>query len=530
MKTLLLFLAATALTGCGGTGQEDGTRLAPAELRRALGAEPATLDPPSAIDNFSAQVIYDLYEGLTAISPEGQVVPGVAAEWAIDATATEYKFTLRSDAKWSNGNAVRAQDFVSSWHRAIDRRFSLPISNDIKTLAGANEIVAGREPVESLGVVAESDTVLRVKLDKPVAYFLELLAHNTMLPVFSDESARSHQGGQLISNGPYKLAAWQPGGSVKLDANTHYWNRANVKVDHVTYLIITNQDAQYAAYRSGQVDITDTAPPAALKEYGADKSRELFVSPYLATAYYGLNFLSEKLAKNLSLRTALVMAVDRNRLVASLGLGQVAAYGLIPPGTWNYATQNYKWSSLNNNEREKNARDFYEKAGYSRQNPLKLRLLVNSSQSIKQTALVVAAMWKETLGVETLITDEEFRVFLQSRKNPKSWDVLRLAWNADFNDASSFLEVFTTNAQNNDISYRSQLFNASVQRAALSTDLSERRILLENSEKILLADYPIVPLYHFVSKHLVKPYVLGFRSNPYDRIASKSLTVQSTAK
>jgi oligopeptide transport system substrate-binding protein len=219
------------------------------------------------------------------------------------------------------------------------------------------------------------------------------------------------------------------------------------------------------------------------------------------------------------------MAIDRRRLVASLALGQTPAFGFVPPGTWNYEPQQWNWESLNDADRIVQARRLYAEAGFSGSTPLRLRLLLNSSPSIKQTAILVAAMWKEVLGVDTILTDEEFRVFLESRHDKHKWEVVRLAYTADYNDASSFLDIFRTNSSNNDTGYSNPLFDKFLDEAASTADSNIRRNLLANAERSMLDDYPVIPLYYLVSKRLVKPYVLGVKPNALDRVGSKELSL-----
>jgi oligopeptide transport system substrate-binding protein len=129
------------------------------------------------------------------------------------------------------------------------------------------------------------------------------------------------------------------------------------------------------------------------------------------------------------------------------------------------------------------------------------------------------------LGIDTTLSDEEFRVYLQTRHDKKKWDVLRLAWNADYNDASNFLDIFRMNSSNNDTGYSSAEFDKLMDNAGNTADPGVRRGLLESAERLMLADYPVIPLYFFVSKRLVKPYVLGVRPNALDRVGSKGLQV-----
>ncbi len=511
--------------GCSHHTHSSVVELTEPLLERGLGGEPASLDPAAATDNFSTQVIQDLYEGLTSESSTGKVVPGVASSWSIDPSGTTYTFHLRSDARWSNGQPVRADAFVTAWRRVVDPQQRSPVSNDLRLIAGATAIIAGRQPPSSLGVAAPSDDVLIVNLEQPAPYFPQLVAHSATFPVYSDAIARSHDPRTWVSNGPFILSAWRPGVGLELTRNVTYWDRANVQIERVEYQFASDQNLQFFAYRAGQLDMTDTVPSNAIDSLRKEHPDELVIAPYLATAYFGLNFVVGQLSGNIKLRKALSMAIDRQRLVNALALGQTSAYGFVPPGTWNYEPQRWEWASLDDSNRLIEARRLYKEAGYSVDTPLRLRLLFNSSPSIKQTAIMVAAMWKEELGIDTALTDEEFRVFLQSRRDRKNWDVVRLAWNADYNDASNFLDIFRLTSPNNDIGYANPIFEKYLDDAAKTADQEARRRLLQEAERTMLADYPVIPLYFFVSKRLVKPYVLGVKPNALDRVGSKSLVV-----
>jgi oligopeptide transport system substrate-binding protein len=495
------------------------------KLRRGIAGEPSSLDPAAATDNFSSQVIQDLYEGLTRESSGGEVVPGVAASWDVDPTGTKYTFRLRPNARWSNGKRVIASEFVASWQRVLDPKQGSPVSSELRLLKGAAAIISGKLPPTSLGVVAQGSDVLIVNLEQPAPYFPQVLAHSAAFPIYSDFSARSHIAISWISNGPFILSSWLPGTSIQLKRNAAYWDRANVRLDSVDYQIAPDQNSQFAAYRAGQLDMTDTVPSNAIESLRKERPQELVIAPLLATAYYGVNLEVPQLQGNLKLRKALSMAIDRRRLVASLALGQTPAFGLVPPGTWNYEPQQWDWESLSDADRIVEARRLYAEAGFPGSTPLRLRLLLNSSPSIKQTAILVAAMWKEVLGVDTILTDEEFRVFLESRHDKHKWDIARLAWTADYNDASSFLDILRSDSSNNDTGYSNPLFDKFLDEAANTADSSVRRGLLAKAERSMLDDYPVMPLYFFVSKRLVKPYVLGVKPNALDRVASKELSL-----
>jgi len=492
-------------------------------LRRGIAGEPTTLDPAAAADSFSQDLLRDLYEGLTAESPAGEVIPGVASSWTVDAAGTQYTFQLRSDARWSNGAPVRAADFVAAWRRVVDPKQGSPVADDLRLIAGASAIIAGTAPAATLGVYAPSDGVLIVKLEQPAPYLPQLLTHAAAYPIYSEAGARSHDANTWVSNGPYVLAGWSHGTALDLAQNAHYWDRKNVHIPRVQYQVVSDENSQFARYRAGQLDLTDTVPTNAIPGLRREHSTELITAPYLATVYYGLNLSAPPFAASIKLRQAVAMAIDRKRLVDALAFGQAGAYGFVPAGTWNYTPQSWKWKELPDAERISEAKRLYAEAGYSNRSPLRLRVLFNSNPVIKNTALIIAAMWKETLGIDVELMDEEYRVFLQSRHDKSRWDVARLAWVADYNDAGNFLDIFRERSINNDVAYANHSLDALLDEAASTSNTQRRREILESAERALLDDYPVVPLYFFVSKRLVKPYLEGVQSNPLNRVESKAL-------
>ena len=519
----LIVLVSGLLSGCHPTSHPDRN-----VLRRGLGGEPGTLDPGLSADTYSDAVLLDLYEGLTAESTTGEVVPGVAESWTVDATATEYSFHLRADAHWSNGERIRAQDFVDSWRRAIDPKFGSPDADDFRLIAHASAILAGEEPPSALAASAPSDAVLVVKLERPAPYFPEILAHTSTYPVYLKHpgAVGTHDPKKWISNGPYVLSEWLPNTRADLKINQAYWDRSRVHITGVRYEFTANDSAQYAAYRAGQLDMTDLVPVNALPLIRQQHPSELQITPFLGTVYYGINLANGALSSR-ALRQALAMAIDRKRLVDSLGFGQVPAYGFVSPGTANYTPQEWDWKSLADAEREQRAKKLYLQSGFSPAKPLRLRVLFNANEVIQRTAVLIAAMWKEVLGIDVDLTGEEYKVFLQSRHDTSRWDVARLAWSADFNDASNFLEVLGGRSPNNDMSYQNSEFDTDLDIAANSLDTSERRGTLQRAERVMLNDYPIIPLYHFVSKRLIKPYLHGVVTNPFNRVPSKILTLDA---
>jgi oligopeptide transport system substrate-binding protein len=528
----LAFELATLLTllGCSpNPGRSSDKAIAPEPpvvLRRGLGGEPASLDPASAADTFSFEVTRDLYEGLASEAPDGTVLPGVASKWVISATGTQYTFTLRPDAKWSNGSPVRAQDFVEAWRRVVDPKRASPVADTLRPVAGAAAILLGQLPPSSLGVTAVRDDLLVVNLERPAPYFPQLLTHSATFPVFSEETAKSHNPKNWVSNGPYVLSSWTPGSILKLQKNLRYWDATKVQIPNVDYILIPDENAEFRQYRAGQLDVTQSVPSSALDLVRAERPNELFVTPFLGTAYYVLNLRSQFFATNLNLRKSLALAMDRKALENTiLPFGQRPAYGFVPPGTWNYDPQSWDWLNITDQERTAEARRLYILAGFSPHRPLHLRVLINSNNSVKQVAIAVASMWKQTLGIDTEIIDEEYRVFLDSRRDTSRWEVARLGWTADYNDAGNFLDTLRSGSANNNARYERPQYNELLDRAASSSDPLVRRRLLEDAEKMMLSDYPILPIYFYSSKRLIQPRVRGVTANPLNRLYSKHLMI-----
>ncbi len=518
---------AIAVAACSDQNDSGSRQNHDALLRRGLSGEPASFDPAAAADNFSTQVMQDLYEGLMTESPSGAAAPAVASSWPVDSTGRKYTFTLRENARWSNGKPVRSQDFVSAWQRVVAPRNGSPVSDNLRLIEGAEAIIDGKAPPSSLGVYAPDDKTLIVNLKLPAPYFPEVLTHSSTFPIYSEASATSHSPATWVSNGPYVLRFWRRGATIELAKNPQYWDRAHVEIAAVQYQIASDDTDQFSRYRAGELDMTNSVPPNAFPLLKELHSTELVVAPILATAYYGVNLKVGPTAASVKLRQALAMAVDRRRLSATLGAGQSPAYGFLPPDVWNYHQQVLPWKDLSDAARINEAKRLYSEAGYSSARPLQLRLLFNSSVVIKQTAILIAAMWKEILGIDTELFDEEYRVFLNSRHDPTHWDVARLGWVADFNDASNFLNIFRKNASNNVGGYSSPDFDALLDAAAASADPAQRRSLLEKAELVMLNDYPIIPLYHFVSKRLVKAYVSGVSPSPLDSVPTKALSLSA---
>ncbi len=532
---ILLFVITCPLA-CSGGGHGSGTSVTPIQkdklndtriLRRGLPGEPRTLDPQLGEDTFSFPVLRDLYEGLTAEDRNGQIVPGAAESWAVDKSGTIYTFVLRKDAKWSNGNRIVAAEFVQGLRRAVDPHTASGSSALLVVIKGAGEIIAGRKKVAELGVTAINESSVRIELEHPAPFVLQVLSQPIAAPVYIPPTALTTMTGDTdktrLSNGAYTLIRRIPGSFIELARNTNYWDASNVSIEQVRYINAESEATEIREYVAGQIDLTSTIPAPDLERITLKYGSEIQSAPILGTLYLGLDVSEPPLRDNRDLRQALSMAVDRDRISKLVTVGVTPAYTFVAQGINGYHAPAYSWSVWTREHQLEHARMLFARSGYSDTKPLHLTLYFNSGESIQRIMIAIAASWKQNLGVITDLVSDEFRVFLAGRKDHSRWDVARLGWYADYDDAASFLEVFSRTNSQNDPGYMSPEFNKLIDDARIEPDPGQRILLLQKSENVLLNDYPIIPVYFYTARRLVKPYLGGAEITPLNHTYSKHL-------
>ncbi len=526
LAALLVFAA----TGCGRAPAPEAREAggaAPIVFRRGNGPEPATLDPQRAQDENSRDVIRDLYEGLVAETSTGEQVPGAASSWSVSEDGLEWTFNLRPEGRWSNGDAVTAADFVAGFRRAVDPATASTEAGLLMPVAGAREIIAGEAAPETLGVQAPDPHRLVLTLARPTPYLLGLLTHPVTFPVHRPSLAEHGNGfarpGRMVTNGAYRLDAWEPQSYVQLVRNEFF--RERPQVDRVRFMTFDLAEAELNHYRTDALDYTSQIPMARYQWLKDNLGDELYLTPALSTQYWLFNTLRPP-TDDLRVRQALAMAVDREQLVdAVLGSGDAPAFGLVPPGVLNYTAQSFAWLELPMPERIGRARALLAEAGYGADNPLQLTVHYNTDENLRRVAVAVTSMWREHLGVESMLYNEEFRVMLSRRKDPDQWRVLRLSWRGDYNDASNFLEILKTTGAVSDTGYDDPVYEGLLRDAAVEQDPAARRALLEAAERRMLESVPILPLYHPVSRQMVKPWVRGYAPNILNRTYTRNISI-----
>lgn len=520
-------LSALLFAGCG-AGESAGSR--GNVLARSLGPEPESLDVHVARSTQAGIVLRDLGEGLVGYSAAGELVAAAAERWVVSEDGLEYRFWLRPEARWSNGEPVLAEHFVYSFRRLVDPATAAFYAQFLIDIENAEAITHGERASNELGVAAPDPLELTIRLVRPVPYFLSLLTHNSAFPVYPP-SVDQHgndfaRPGKLVSNGAYKLDAWELASVITLSRNEYYWNNAGTAIDRVRYLVTPEPMAEMNRYRAGELDITETVPTELFAQLRIERPDELRVAPFLNVYYYGFNLTKPPFKNNAKLRQALSMAIDREVITEKItGRGEQPAYGWVPPGVDNYESMQFSYANLDLKERHAAARRLYAEAGYSDDNPLQIEIRYNSSEAHQRIALAVREMWRATLGFEATLINEEFQVLLANMLAREVTQVFRSSWSGDYNDASAFLAIMQSGNPSNLPGFASDEFDSLVARAAVQMDPQHRQRYLEEAERVLLAAHPVIPLYFYVSKHLIRPRVAGWQDNVLDYHYSQHLSL-----
>ncbi len=530
-------LMTIGLYGCGAEtdraepiGGASGQELAEEQvLRWGNGAEPGSLDPHRTQGVPGSNIGRDLFEGLTSEAPDGTVIAGAAESWEISDDGKTYRFFLRPEARWSNGDPVTADDFVYSLRRSLDPATLSNYTFILNPILNAEAVAAGELPTTEVGVRALDTHTLEIQLENITPYFLGLLTHSASYPVHPP-SAEAHgnqyaRPGNLVSNGAYRLEEWVVQSHVKLVRNENYWDNGRTTIDEVWYYPTEDQTAELSRFRAGELDLSNAIPKRQVDWIRENLPEELVISPYLGTYYFGFNLTRPPFQDSPELRRALALAVDRDIITGQVtNAGEVPAYGWVPP-VQNYTGQQMPEAAWTQEERVAEARRLYALAGYSEENPLRTRILYNTQEDHRRIAVAIASMWKQTLGVEVEILNQEWKVFLDTRQQKIETELYRSGWIGDYNDAYTFAELFASGSGLNHTGYSSPDYDRLLREASAEGDMKRRAELLQQAERVLVEDLPIMPLYFYVTARLVRPWVGGFTPNIMDHHRSQNFHI-----
>ncbi|YCI83314.1 ABC transporter substrate-binding protein [Enterobacteriaceae bacterium] len=500
------------------------------ELVRHIKDEPASLDPVKAVGLPEIQVIRDLFEGLVNQDEKGTLIPGVATRWQSNDNRV-WTFTLRDDARWSDGTPVTADDFVYSWQRLVDPKNTSPFAwfAALAGIVNAQAIIDGKQAPATLGVRATDKRTLTVQLDKPVPFFPNLAANFALYPVpkatvekFGNDWTKP---GNLVGNGAYVLQDRVVNEKLVVVPNTHYWDNAKTVLQKVTFLPINQESAATKRYLAGDIDITESFPKNLYQKLLKDIPGQVYTPAQLGTYYYAFNTQKGPTADP-RVRLALSMTIDR-RLMAEkvLGTGEKPAWRFTPDVTAGFTPRPARMEEMSQQELNAEAKTLLKAAGYGPGRPLNLTLLYNTSENHQKIAIAVASMWKKNLGVDVKLQNQEWKTYIDSR-NTGNFDVIRASWVGDYNEPSTFLSLLTSSHSGNIARFKDPAYDKVIEQASIETTDNARNADYNEAENIIASKAPIAPIYQYTNGRLIKPWLKGYPiNNPEDVAYSRTMYI-----
>jgi oligopeptide transport system substrate-binding protein len=517
---LALAMVATVTVGCGDNtkDQASGSDTAkPQVFNIAYTAEPPTLDPSTTTANAAFTIMNAITEGLYRIDKDNKVQPAMASALPeISKDGKTYTVKLRDGVTWADGSPVTAHDFEYSWKRTADpaskSQYAFMMNQWIE---GAADFNSGKEKTgDKMGVIAKDDKTLEIHLIQPVAFFTSQLAFPLFLPenkAFVEKNAGKYgaDADKTLANGPFILDKWEHEQSLVLKKNPKYWDAANVKLESVTLQIVKDTASAVNLFQADQVDLAQINRDQVTE--WKDKP-EYTLNPELTNAYFQFNGKVKGL-DNAKIRKALTLAVDRQAYVdVVLGNGSVPSTGLVPVGTADgnggifRKTAGDNEAAFNADEAKKLLAEGLKEAGLEKLPTFKF--LGDDTETARKTLEFIQAQWKQNLGVDIDPNPVPHKVRLDKSKN-HDYDIVMSLWGADYNDPMTFLDMWITGGDFNEVNYSNTAYDEKVKKAQTEVDPKVRTQLMVDAEKILMNDMPVGPLYFRTMAYIKRTSVQG---------------------
>lgn len=504
-----------AAFGCRGSSSEPRGKI----LNVGNRSEVQDLDPHLVTGIAEFRALGALFEGLVNLDPASlKPIPGVAERWEVSADALHYRFYLRENARWSNGDPVTAEDFVYAWQRMLSPALGAEYAYLLHCLKNAKDFNEGRlQDFSEVGVKAVSPHLLDVFLENPVPYFLSMQIHFAWFPVHRGTIERfgsmTQRGSPWtrpenhVGNGPFRVAAWKPDEVLAVERNPYYWDAARVRLDGVRFYPISNELTEERLFRSGRLHITYTVPMFRIDAYRREQPNVLQIHPYLQSYFYRFN-VTRAPFQDERVRQAFSYAIDRKALAEEVWkAGEQPAYCLTPPNTNGYTCRTRVPYDPERAQQLLAAAGFPEGKGFPH-----VQLLYNTAETDRIVAEAVQQMWRRTLGVQVELVNQEYKVYLSSMSNLE-YDIARSTWLGDVYDPVNFLECFLSTSGNNRTGFASPEFDAYIEQAYKATDAAVREEALQQAESMLLTHAVIAPVAFMTQKFLMAENVRGYAPN-----------------
>lgn len=538
---------ATTPTETTPTTPTETTTPAGMELKFNNGAEPKTIDPGIMEGVPEFRIAMQIYEGLTAYNPQDlSPLPGTAESWEVSPDGLVYTFHLRTNAVWSDNTPVNAETFKYSWLRVLKPETASPYAyqlyyiknaqkyNSIKKDDNGNPLVDEKGEAlkdengnlvtevtaEEVGIEVVDPQTLKVTLEAPTPYFLNLMSFQTYLPVpkhvidavGNDKWSLPEN---LVCNGAFKISEWIPKSHIKFVKNETYWDKDKVKLDAIYYYPLEDSNSAIEKYINGEFDWIERVP--------SEKIEEMMTRPdfrkaaYLGTYFYRVNVTKIEALKDPNVRRALYLAINRDEIVNYITkAGEIPAYEFVPSNMPNYSAYVDSAATLTDAEKIDEAKKLLADAGFADGKGFpKISILYNTDENHKKIAESIQQMWKTNLGIEVDILNQEWKVYLDSQTQ-LNYDIARSGWIGDYVDPNTFLDMWLKDGGNNNTGWSNPQYDELINQAKNEQDSAKRASILMEAEKILMTELPILPIYHYVNTYMINSKVQGVYDNILD--------------
>ena len=441
-------------------------------------------------------------------------VEGAAESVEVSDDGLVYTIKLRKDGKWSDGEPVVADNFKYSWVRALTKENAAEYAYQLYYIKNAEKYYNGEATADELGINVIDDYTLEVTLEAPTTYFPQLLAFPTYAPLREDIVSADPEGWATkpetyVTNGAFKLVQWDMKDQLVFEKNENYWNKDSIKLDKLTFKLVTDDTTAYSELQAGNFDVVNSVPTNEIEPGKNDGLVKIF--PKLGTYFFAINVgkqdsMSENVKNALSnklVRQALALAIDRQEIIDNVGKAdQVAAYSFVPLGITTsdgneFSSKEYYDPSDMDGNIEK-AKELLKEAGYENGEGLPtIELMYNTEGAHKDVCQIVQENLAK-IGVNVELTNQEWAVFLSTRQNGE-YQIARHGWIGDYSDPMTFLDMWVTGGGNNDCGFSNSEYDSLIAEAKVETDTKKREELLRQAEDILMDEMPVIPVYFYTT-------------------------------
>ena len=535
-KLCAVVLATSLFIGCGDSSSNSGSSSSNQQLVFNLGEDPETMDPTLNNSSGAGTMILNAFEGLMVLDENDQPVEGTAESMEVSEDGLVYTFKIREDAKWSDGEAVTADNFKYSWLRALNKETAAEYAYQLFYIKNAEKFYNGEATAEEVGINVIDEKTLEVTLETPTAYFPQLLAFTTYVPLREDIVSANPEGWATnpetyVSNGPFKLVQWDMKDQLVFEKNENYWDKDSVKLESLTFKLVTDDTTAYSELKAGNFDMVNSVPTNEI-EPGIEEGL-VHVNPKLGNYYFAINVgkqdtLSEdvkEVLNNKLVRQALNLAIDRQEIIDNVGKAeQIPAYSFVPQGITDengndFASKEYYDPSDMEGNIAK-AKELLKEAGYENGNGIPtIELMYNSEGAHKDICQIIQQNWEE-IGVNVELTNQEWAVFLNTRQQG-DYQIARHGWIGDYIDPMTFLDLWVTGGGNNDCGFSNARYDELIAAAKVETDSAKRLEMLREAEDILMDEMPILPIYYYTTVTAANENVKGVRISTLGKISFK---------